>query len=115
MAHHARHLKNGHLRGGVLHRHAVGLEVEVALACRRGSTRPRFHIHRRFMCRCMPPNITSDDLGVGRVLEMAVHDLLAEGEGAAEALANDGDVLVKPFVVDVFGRLQLAVGNIGER
>ena len=61
---------------------------------------------------------TADDLSVGGILEMAVHDLdkskrmlvailgdgvddlLAEGEGAAEALAHDGDVLVEPLVVD---------------
>ena len=32
---------------------------------------------------------------------MAVHHLLAQREGAAEALAHDGNVLVEPLVVDV--------------
>ena len=75
---------------------------------------------------------TADDLSVGGVLEMAVHDLdeskgmlvvilgdgvddlLAEGEGAAEALAHDGDVLVEPLVVDELAGLQLAVGDVGQ-
>ncbi len=57
---------------------------------------------------------TSDDLSVGGVFKVAVDDLLAESEGAAEALADDGDVFVEPLVVDVFRRLQLAVGDVGE-
>ena len=45
---------------------------------------------------------------------MAVHDLLSEGERAAETLSNDCDVLVEPFVVDELVGLKLAVGNVGE-
>ena len=44
--------------------------------------------------------LTADDLSVGCIFEMAVDNLLSEGEGAAKALANDGDVLVEPLVVD---------------
>jgi hypothetical protein len=45
--------------------------------------------------------LTADDLSVGCVLEVAVHDLLAQRQRATEALAHDGDVLVEPLVVDV--------------
>jgi hypothetical protein len=64
-------------------------------------------------CRCLL-GVTSDDLGVGGVFKMAVDHLLAEGEGATEALADDGNVLVEPLVVDVLGRLQLAVSDVCE-
>ena len=45
---------------------------------------------------------------------MAVHDLLSEGERAAETLSHDCDVLVEPFVVDELVGLKLAVCNVGE-
>ena len=101
------YLENSHLGSGILHGHAIRLEIEIAFAC--GKLLRVWSYNRK------GNSLTADDLGVGGVFKMAVHNLLSEGEGAAEALANDGDVLVEPFVVDGFGRLQLAVGNIGER
>lgn len=58
--------------------------------------------------------LTADYLCVGSVFKMAIHDLLSEGERAAETLSHDCDVLVEPFVVDELVGLKLAVGNVGE-
>ena len=57
-------LKERHLRCGVLHRHPVRAQLDVALAAL--------------------------DLGVGRGIEVAVEDLLGEGQRPAEPLAHRG-------------------------
>lgn len=73
--HAGRHeLQNGHLGGGILAGHAVGAQLEIRDAA-------------------------LDVLAVG-VVEVRVQDLLAEGEGAVEAAAHDGEVLRHLLVVD---------------
>ena len=66
-------LQQRHLRGGVLHGHAVGVEVGVGTAPRRG---PAPRGSRRWL----------------------IEDLLGEGERPAEALAAEGDPLGEPRV-----------------
>ncbi len=64
---HGHELEQRHLRGGVLHRDAVGAEVGVGA--------PAFEL-----------------LGLG-IAEVVHQDLLGEGEGTAEAAAPDGSAV----------------------
>eukprot|EP00053_Salpingoeca_punica_P020385 m.211399 g.211399 ORF g.211399 m.211399 type:complete len:843 (+) comp18318_c0_seq1:197-2725(+) len=79
-------LQHSHLRGGVLHGHAVRAEAQVALA--------------------------ADNLLLGGLVDVAIENLLREGERAVEALGHDADVLGKLAVVDVLLLVEAAQGNL---